>query len=109
MPGKSRHGKGKRPHKKKSKIRQHQPVAAQPAQSAAIAPGAAVTTGAKSIPVTRAPAASPAATTTQYPFFVSELKRIGIITGIIIVVLIILVIILTWFFRGNSEGLCRGP
>jgi hypothetical protein len=101
MPGKSRRGKGKHPHySKKSKIRQRQVGAGLPQPTGAGLPQQAAT----SVPQPAAPvnarpvskAAAPSATTAtiQYPI-VSELKRIGILTGIIIIILVILYIVLT--------------
>jgi hypothetical protein len=101
MPGKSRHGKGKHPHySKKGKIRQRQVSAGTPQPAGAGLPQPA----AASIPKPAAPATaprapkasvSPAAAAIAYSSnVVSELKRIGILTGIIIVILIILSIVL---------------
>jgi hypothetical protein len=103
MPGKSKHSKGKRP---QNRARARQPIS----------PSAANTTGAPSgvpaaagVSTASAPARAPksaagkamaktmvysGATAEQYPFFTSELKRIGVITGIILVVLIVLSLIL---------------
>ena len=93
MPGKSRHTKGKHPHKsKKSKAKQRQEALAlhQIADETRwldttidIQPIARTTT-------------SPAKTRTmQYPYIMGELRRIGILAAIIIVILIILAIALS--------------
>ena len=91
MSGKSRR---RRPKLKNKARRQQAPV--QPVRAAATSPGNA----APAAPVANTPAAkikpvSAGASKAQYPFFTSELKRIGIISGIIIVVLIVLTVILT--------------
>jgi len=89
MPGKSRHGKGKQYQSKKSKAKQrhasmapHQQVAAAAPQPATPPREPAATTNEPAAPVTKA--------VSRYPYISSELRRIGILAGIIIVVLIIL-------------------
>jgi hypothetical protein len=96
MPGKSRHGKGKRYHySKKSKALRRQtspgaPVAAINVSEATGQPAPAAT---PSLPKTSAvPAAQ--ATENSYPYIGSELRRIAILAGIIIVILVVLSIIL---------------
>jgi hypothetical protein len=93
MPSKSRAGKGKHPHQsKKSKaIRRQEATRIQPHKTVDSPQPAAVATK---------PAAEAASTlektrTIQYPFIVSELRRIGILAGIILVILIILALILS--------------
>jgi hypothetical protein len=93
MPGKSRHGKGKRYQSSKKRNIPRPNTVAQPAAATAIAPKPAAT-------VTMAPAgkavASPAsATANQYAYVTGDLRRIGILTGIIIVILIVLYFALT--------------
>jgi hypothetical protein len=94
MPAKSRHGKGKR---SQNKNRARQPQTAQAVQTAnaPAAVGAAPvktpspvkSSGSKVVSYTPA-------STSEYPFFTSELKRITVITGIIVVVLVILAFII---------------
>ncbi len=93
MSGKSKHKKGRRP-QYRNRVRQ-QPAASQPVQAAAAAPNTTAPAAVKSAPATKAAPVSTRATTAQYPYFTSELKRIGIISAIIIVILIVLAIILT--------------
>ena len=90
MP-KSRHGKSRRP-QYRNKPRQPQTAQAGAATNASTAPAA--TTSAAPKATTAKTIAYTAATTAQYPFFTSELKRIGIITAIILIVLIALAFIL---------------
>ncbi len=92
MPGKPRHAKGKYHHSKKSKAKQRQ--GAIPIQQvAAEAPEQAAAIGTTSMPKATA---SPAKTITmQYPYITGELRRIGILAGIIIVILIISAIVLS--------------
>ncbi len=92
MP-KSRHGKGKHPHSsKKSKAKERQSALTQrPAVMAVRKPEAAI-----EIPPEPAVTAAPAKVMApQYPYFVDELKRIGILAGIILVILIVLSITLS--------------
>jgi hypothetical protein len=102
MPGKSRHGKGKHPHySKKGKIRQHQASSGTPQPAGVSLPQQATANVPKpaapisASPVPRAATRPEAATIAHYPDIVSELKRIGILTGIIIVILIVLSIVLS--------------
>ena len=93
MPGKSQHGKRKYPHhSKKSKAIQRQESAAlqQPAATSAPRQAAAIDT----TPLPKATAALAKTRTLQYPYITGELRRIGILAGIILVILIILAIVL---------------
>jgi len=93
MPGKSRHGKGKHPHhSKKSKAMMRQAGTRLQQQATAVAPKPAESVKAPGVP--KADATSEAVTTLRYPYVAGELKRIGILAGIIIVVLIVLSIVL---------------
>lgn len=96
MPGKSKHGKGKHPHYKKSKLRQRQAVSGlqQPAAQDVAKP--TVPAAASVSPVPKAPKAAHSAVsaTIQRSYSLAEIKRIGILTGIIIVILIILYFVL---------------
>ena len=93
MPDKSRHVKGKHPHhSKKSKAMMRQSGTPLPQQASAVAPKPAESVKAPSVP--KAGATSEAVTPLRYPYVTGELKRIGILAGIIIVVLIVLSIVL---------------
>jgi hypothetical protein len=97
MPGKSRHGKGKRHHhsKKSKAIQRHGAVAATPAKTQipeAAAPTATVVAAPKPPKAVETPAK---ATTIQYPYVKDELLRIAILAAIIIVVLFILSLIIS--------------
>ncbi len=100
MPGKRKHGKSKRPYySKKSKTIQRQGVVASQPQTAAaapLAPPVAATSAVKPVAAAAKAVAVPArATAAQYQYFIGELKRIGILAGIILVVLIVLSVILS--------------
>jgi hypothetical protein len=98
MPGKSRHGKGKRyQYNKKRNIPRQDGIAAPTATTAVAA--AATPKPAAAIPAApakkaAAASASAAAIANQYTYIPSDLKRIGILTGIIIVILFVLYFII---------------
>jgi len=93
MPVKSKHGKGKHPHRsKKSKA-----IRRQSAENVRHDVGDQTNT-----PVDIAKPTIPKSTTVsektitmQYPFIANELRRIGILAGIILVILILLAVSLT--------------
>jgi len=93
MPGKSRHGKGKHhQHRKKTGAKQRYGAVAlqQPAVTGTPQPAATISTP----PPSRAPA--PTTTrTAQYPYITTELRNIGILSGIILVILIVLALVLS--------------
>jgi hypothetical protein len=98
MPGKRKHGKSKRPYySKKSKAIKRGVAASQsPATAAPVAPSVAAAPTQKPVVAPAKAAAVPArATAAQYPHFIGELKRIGILALIILVVLIVLSVILS--------------
>jgi hypothetical protein len=89
MPGKARSGKGKHYHQsKKSKAMQRHGAAPVPPQAMADTPqpDAAVSQP----PPSRIPASPAKSRTPQYPYFSSELRKIGILAVIILVILIVL-------------------
>ena len=90
MSGKSRHGKGKHSFQgKKRKDRLIPRVAA--AQSPAAAPAGEPVPEVK-VPEKPVPAT---ATVAQYPDIFTELRRIGILAGIILAILIVLAVVLS--------------
>lgn len=95
MPAKPRRHKGKHPHhskKSKAMMRQATPQPQTQPQETAAAPKPAV----EPVVVTTEtkPVRTPEAAVLRYPYVTEELKRIGILAGIIIVVLIVLSIVL---------------
>ncbi len=93
MPDKSRHGKGKHPrHSKKSKALIRQVNAPLQQQQTDVTPKPAAPVEVEPAPKTAAP--PEAAIMLRYPYVVGELKRIGILAGIVIVALIVLSIVL---------------
>jgi len=88
MPGKSRHGKGKRFQPAKKTVTPRQETATVAAPAAAAAPKAAV-------PVRATPAGKTAGViANQYAHIPGDLRRIGVLTGVIAVILIALFFIL---------------
>ena len=86
MPGKSRRGRGKHvPHGKRKKGRRASPPVASQQQAISAAPMPAPST---SVP---APAATPIEA--HYPYMIPELRRIGILTGIMVVTLVVLALV----------------
>ena len=88
MPTKSRHGRGKHPsRRKKSKMRHGaSPVVAQ--RQAIAQP---------EVPASPIKVLTPTTTLTaaRYPYVAAELRRIGILAGIILAVLVVLVLVLS--------------
>ena len=95
MPGKARHGKGKHPHQsKKSKAKQRYGDMAFQQHVSADIPKPATTVSTPS-PKSTTPTAPAKSRTAQYPYITTELRRIGILAGIILVVLIVLALVLS--------------
>ncbi len=92
MPGKSRHGKGKHPHHSKKRRAIRRQASAPLQQPASVAPKPAAS--AKAEPAPKPAAMTDTATMPRNLYIIDELKRIGILAGIIIVILIVLAIVL---------------
>ena len=92
MPGKSRHHKRKLSRSKRIKGRQGvSAISTQPqavAQTVKPAPRAKVRTPSASIPSSMANLAA-----ARYPYIAAELRRIGILAGLILVILVILALV----------------
>ena len=90
MPGKSQHKHGKHSSRNKKRMgRPNRPVmAAQPTPTES----ARETSAPRQIP--KAPVAT-AGTAVQYPYIFTELRRIGILSGVMLVILIIIALVLT--------------
>jgi hypothetical protein len=93
MPGKSKHGKGKRYQQiKKPHNIQRQDTAAVNVSTPPAGPIAAPV--AEKVPAGKTTAAAAAVKAEQYAYIPGDLRRIGILTGIIAVILIVLYFIL---------------
>ena len=95
MPGKSRHGKGKysvRSKRKKTGRDSMDIVAQKPlvSQTCEPVPRSEVST---SLPSTPTPSAAVSAV--RYPYITTELRRIGILAGIMLVTLVVLALVLS--------------
>ncbi len=93
MPGKSRHGKGKRYQYSKKRNIPRQNTVATPTAATAVAPKPAATI--QTAPVGKVAASPASAKANQYAYVPGDLRRIGILTGIIIVIIIVLYFALT--------------
>ncbi|MFC1908780.1 hypothetical protein ACFLXD_02805 [Chloroflexota bacterium] len=86
MPGKPHQGKGKRQtQSKKSRAMQRSATAGSRQQAIAQVPAVAVPSG-------RVPKEKSSAV--RYPYITTELRRIGILTGIMLAILIVLALLL---------------
>jgi len=87
MPGKARHGKAKHSlqSKKRRSRRTPPPVAAQQQPVPQVYKPA--------IPPVTAPAPMPKLTITQQPYMFTELRRIGILAGIMLAILVVLALV----------------
>ncbi|MFC2066677.1 hypothetical protein ACFLUO_06460 [Chloroflexota bacterium] len=95
MPGKSRNSRGKNyPNSKKGKAKQRSAAGIVPQQVVAETPKAAAPPGVSAASV-RVPLSKAKASVAKYPYITAELKRIGILAGIILVILIVLALILS--------------
>ena len=94
MPGKSRYGKGKHAHhSKKSKAKQRYGAMALQQSIATEAPQPVATI--ITPPSSRTPTSSAKTRIAQYPYITTELRRIGILAGVILVILIVLALVLS--------------
>ncbi len=95
MPGKSRQGKGKHPVRSKKRRSGHgsrASVAQQPPVSQTYEP---VPKPEVSAPLPSTPTPSAAVSAIRYPYIIIELRRIGILAGIMLVVLVVLALVLS--------------
>jgi len=91
MPGKSQRSRGKRlSRSKRRKSKQNLP-AAVPQQQTVAQIDKPVSSPYTS--VTPAKASTPAPTQTQYPYIATELRRIGILAGVMLAVLVVLALV----------------
>ncbi len=98
MPEKSRHGKAKY-HTKKSKAKQRSTALPSQQQAVGMSPKPAVATSVSTLPEKKVRTTEKIRTATvagavRYPYITAELKRIGILAGIILVILIVLALVL---------------
>ena len=93
MPGKSRRGRGKRlSKKKKGRLASPTVAAQQPAATQTYEP---VVPSKVAAPAASVPTSRPTPAAVRYPFIATELRRIGILAGIMLVVLVVLALVLS--------------
>jgi len=98
MPGKSQHGNRKHhPQSKKSKAKQRYTAMAAAQPAVAQAPRAAIPATVPATPASSAsvPTSPQALKTVKHPYITAELRRIGILAGIILVILVVLALVLS--------------
>jgi len=96
MPGKSQHGRRKLPRSKRRRGRQD--ISATSIQQRVVAQTYKPVSKSASPPEVSAPPARVPATTvtpaaTRYPYIAAELRRIGILAGVMLVILVILALV----------------
>ena len=95
MPGKAGRGQGKHPTRsKKRKGRRDLPAPVAQQQAASPAREPTITPGVSS-PVISAPTTRARPTFARYPHIAAELRRIGILAGIMVVILVVLALVLS--------------
>lgn len=96
MTGKSRHGMGKhQSQSKKKKISRRLDLERQRSSVIAARQQAVLQPSHESPPLESMPAPVAKSVTTQYPYVAIELRRIGILAGIMLVILVVLALILS--------------
>ncbi len=94
MPSKSKHGKGKHLHQsRRSKTIQRKAATTIGQNAAADTPVSMTSLNVPPEPIVKTE--SPKVKTQQYPFIVNELRKVGILAGIILIILVILAITLS--------------
>ena len=95
MPGKSRHGRRKRSFQGKKKKGRRGPPGVVAQRQADIQIDKPVAPPKVVAPSARAPTPMPVLTAVRYPYILTELRRIGILAGIMLVILVVLVLVLS--------------
>ena len=93
MSGKSRRGRGKhsfQSRKKKGRLASSAITARQPAAAQTYKP---VVSSEVAAPAASVPTPMPTPAAVRYPFIATELRRIGILAGIMLVVLVVLALV----------------
>jgi len=94
MPGKSRHGRGKHPPLSKRKRGRQRFSVAVTQQQAVAETHKPVAPAKVAAPSASVPTPMPILTPVQYPYILAELRRIGILAGIILAILVVLALVL---------------
>ena len=94
MPGKSRHGKGKHSFQSKKKKGRRSPPGVVAQRQADIQIDKPVAPPKVVTPSASAPTPTPVLTAVRHPYILAELRRIGILAGILLAILVVLALVL---------------
>ena len=95
MPSKSRHSRRKRSFQGKKKKGRRSPPGVVAQRQADIQIDKPVAPPRVVTPSARAPTPMPVLTAVRYPYILTELRRIGILAGILLAILVVLVLVLS--------------
>ena len=95
MPGKSRHGKRKHSFQGKKKKGRRSPQVVVAQRQAAIQIDKPVAPPGVVAPSASAPTPMPMLTAVRHPYILAELRRIGILAGILLAILVVLALVLS--------------
>ncbi len=95
MPSKSRHGRRKRSFQGKKKKSRRSPPGVVVQRQTDIQIDKPVAPPRVVAPSASVPAPMPVLTAVRYPYILTELRRVGILAGIILVILVVLVLVLS--------------
>ena len=95
MPGKSRHGRRKRSFQGKKKKGRRSPLGVVAQRQADIQIDKPVAPPKVVAPSVNAPTQMPVLAAVRHPYILTELRRIGILAGIMLVILVVLVLVLS--------------
>ena len=95
MPGKSWQGRRRHPARSKKRKGKRSPVAAVVQRQAVAPTHEAAASPRVSAPSVSVPTPRVTLTTARYPYIVNELRRIGILAGIMLAILVVLALVLS--------------
>ncbi len=95
MPSKSRHGKGKRFSQGKKRKGRRSPLGVVAQRQTDIQIDKPVASPKVAAPLASAPTPTPVLTAVRYPYILTELRRIGILAGVMLAILVVLVLVLS--------------
>jgi len=95
MPSKSRHGRRKRSFQGKKKKSRRSPPGVVAQQQAATQTDKPDIPSKVVAPSASVPAPTPVLTAVRYPYILTELRRVGILAGIMLAILVVLVLVLS--------------
>jgi len=95
MPGKSRHGRRKHSFQGKKRKDRRSPSAIVAQRQAGIQIDKPVVPPRVAAPSASTPTPMPVLTPVRYPYILTELRRTGILAGIILVILVVLALVLS--------------